>query len=121
MITILIVDDNIAQLDIYSMFFKLVGYDVITATNGTDALSIAQSRPIDVLLTDYVMPGRFRSVDLANAVRKMRPRSVVVFMSGYDIALDADSLGAYITLLKPFDLKSVDTMIKDELKRFTTG
>lgn len=53
---ILIVDDSIDHIQTMASVLQL-GYDVLFATNGADALAIAASRPLDLILLDVLMPG----------------------------------------------------------------
>jgi len=60
------------------------GYRVLTANDGDDALTIATADggPIDLLITDVVMPG-VGARELADRVRSNHPRARVIYMSGY--------------------------------------
>jgi two-component system cell cycle sensor histidine kinase/response regulator CckA len=59
------------------------GYQVITADNGEDALQILErGEPIDLLISDVVMPGMDGPTMVAEA-RKERPDLKILFMSGY--------------------------------------
>src|SRR5207248_8018183 len=61
-----------------------LGYRVLEAGTGKDALSIlAQAKRIDLLLTDIVMPG-MNGPELVEAARKNRRNLIALFMSGYD-------------------------------------
>ena len=61
-----------------------LGYRVVTATNGTEALEIlGRGVEIDLLFTDVVMPDGISGRDLAERVQKMRPGIKILFQSGY--------------------------------------
>lgn len=61
-----------------------LGYRVITARNGSDALELIRQTPdIDLLFTDVVMPGGISGPELADAARSLRPGIRVLFTSGY--------------------------------------
>jgi two-component system cell cycle sensor histidine kinase/response regulator CckA len=81
--TILVVDDDPDVCDLIHRMLGRRGYLVLTATNGEDALRICQDHPgpIDLLLSDVVMPGMNGS-QLARRVRELRPRTRLLFISG---------------------------------------
>ena len=106
--TVLVVeDDDDARATLAAMVTEL-GYRVVEAENGKSALPILQQeRPVDILLSDVIMPGGMNGLDLAKAARKRRPDIRVLFVSGYDRTVIAratrydDSLKL---LNKPFSL-----------------
>jgi CheY-like chemotaxis protein len=63
---------------------SLLGYDVVAATTGEEALSLASgsNRPIDVVVTDLMMPG-MSGREFADHLRRLHPLLNVVFTSGY--------------------------------------
>ncbi len=61
-----------------------LGYTIETANNGHDALArIMNGKPVDLLLTDVVMPGGLGGFDLARSARQVNPDLRVIYMSGY--------------------------------------
>lgn len=82
--TILVVEDEDAVRKVAARMLEAAGYQVITASNGDEALRTCEQHPgeIHLLLTDVVMPG-MSGRHLANQVREMRPGVRVLFMSGY--------------------------------------
>ncbi len=77
-------DDDDARATLAAMVTEL-GYRVLEAENGKCALPILeQDRPVDILLSDVIMPGGMNGLDLAKAARKRRPDLKVLFVSGYD-------------------------------------
>jgi chemotaxis family two-component system response regulator PixH len=56
--TILIAEDNAAIRHILGFMLRSRGYNVIEAANGNDALDIALTRPLDLIMLDVIMPGR---------------------------------------------------------------
>jgi CheY-like chemotaxis protein len=55
--TILLADDEYAALEVLEFLLRAEGYDVVTASDGLEALSLAASRAVDLVITDYKMPG----------------------------------------------------------------
>ena len=106
--TVLVVeDDDDARATLAAMVTEL-GYRVVAAENGARALPILeQERPIDILLSDVIMPGGMNGLDLAKAARERRPDLKVLFVSGYDrmaIAQATKYDDSLKLLNKPFSL-----------------
>jgi two-component system cell cycle sensor histidine kinase/response regulator CckA len=97
------------------------GYAVLNARDGDEALSVATAHPtpIDLLLTDVVMPG-MSGFALASRVAELRAGTKVLYISGY--ADDYDGIKEGLTdsgepfLLKPFSqtalFKKVDEVLR---------
>ncbi len=82
---------------------KRHGLDVLTASDGGIALDMLNSEPVDVLVSDVVMPG-IDGVELLETIRSRRPALPVVLMSGYAEPPQRRALdgAAAIFLAKPF-------------------
>ncbi len=82
--TILVVEDDAPLRGVIARILEDLGYQVLVAETGGDALLIGEqlSQPIDLLLTDVVMP-RLSGPQLASRLRAARPELQVIFMSGY--------------------------------------
>jgi two-component system, cell cycle sensor histidine kinase and response regulator CckA len=82
--TILLVEDEASVRELALRILDRLGYRVLVAANGADALSLASGfgERIDLLLTDVVMPG-MSGRGLATALARSHPESAVLFTSGY--------------------------------------
>ena len=82
--TVLVVEDDPIVRDMTSDILADHGYGVLVASGGEEALRLAESSdpPIDLLLTDVVMPG-MNGLELARILRQKRPDLKAIFMSGY--------------------------------------
>jgi CheY-like chemotaxis protein len=82
--TVLVVEDEPAMLDVTRRILVANGYQVLTAGSGLEAIRLAQEHhgPIDVLLTDVVMPAMLGK-EVAERFTALRPETQVLFMSGY--------------------------------------
>jgi signal transduction histidine kinase len=82
--TILLVEDEEAVRELVHKVLARGGYEVLVAANGDEALAVADgfTRPIDLLLTDVVMP-RMSGPVLATCLAERRPGLKKLFMSGY--------------------------------------
>lgn len=105
--TILLVENELALRELMRRFLEGSGYTVLGARNGEEALATAKQHPtpIDLLLTDIVMPG-MSGFALATQLAQLRAETKVLYFSGY--ADDYDVIRAGIQdsgkpfLLKPF-------------------
>ena len=82
--TVLVVEDEDGVRELASSFLQSAGYTVLTARDGTEALSIAERSedPVHLLLTDVVMP-KMRGPELAKRLKGVRNSLSIVYMSGY--------------------------------------
>jgi CheY-like chemotaxis protein len=82
--TILVVEDNPDVRRLVLRQLSDLGYDVIEAANGPQALKILEDgHSIDLLFTDVVMPGGMTGRQLAEAAKSRRPDLKTLFTSGY--------------------------------------
>jgi len=82
--TVLIAEDEPDLLNVVKSMLEDLGLNVLTATNGDEALVEQEEHfgDIDILLTDVIMP-EMNGVKLAELLTSLRPETQVVFMSGY--------------------------------------
>ncbi len=82
--TVLVAEDEEAVRELACEFLKSAGYNVLTASNGVEALAIAEGskQHIHALLTDLVMP-RMRGFELAKRLKTLQPQIKVIYASGY--------------------------------------
>ncbi|HEV2677929.1 MAG TPA: CHASE3 domain-containing protein [Aliidongia sp.] len=82
--TILVVEDDEAVREVVVMHLRDFGYSVIEAGDGAEALERAGGTvPIDMVLTDVVLPGTIRGKELVRRLTDLSPGLKVLFMSGY--------------------------------------
>jgi CheY-like chemotaxis protein len=108
--TVLIVEDEPDLLDVASALFISMGYDVMTAASGQDAMNLLASRDVDILFTDIVMPNGPNGIELAEFTRENYPNIKVMLASGYPqpaLKLDQSRLGEYIFVSKPYRLSDL--------------
>ncbi|HEV2591606.1 MAG TPA: PAS domain S-box protein [Gaiellaceae bacterium] len=82
--TILLVEDEAVVRRLVAEILETSGYTVLQAGDGPSALELLRrnNRPVELLLTDVVMPG-MSGREVAQAVTSMRPGTQVLYMSGY--------------------------------------
>jgi len=117
--TVLVVEDVPAVRAVTREMLKRYGYNVLEAADGPTALQLAAgyAEPIDLLLTDVVMP-EMNGRDLADRIQAARPATKVLFMSGYtdDAVVRHGILQDGIAYLqKPFTPGSLATKVREVL------
>ncbi len=96
-LVILCVDDEPNALILRKLVLQKAGYEVITANSGKQALEVAESRPIDLLLSDQLMPG-MTGTQLAKHIRAIAPKARIVLISGVnEMPSDADVADAFLS------------------------
>ena len=116
--TILLVEDEASVKRTIARILKGAGYKVLQASDGTEALTIAEryEATIHLLLTDYLMPG-VTGDELAKEVMQKRPDIRVLLMSGY-LGNRADqqlTAGTAAVLPKPFTASSLMARVREAL------
>jgi nitrogen-specific signal transduction histidine kinase/ActR/RegA family two-component response regulator len=117
--TILLVEDEEVVRNLAREMLEIHGYTVLEARQGREALAVGQAHPgpIDLLLTDVVMP-QMGGRELADRLVALRPGIPVLFMSGYtdDALVDHGVLDPSTTLLnKPFAMDQLIRAVQDML------
>ena len=117
---VLVAEDERMVRDFTTKVLTRAGYAVLVAQDGAEALSIVEtsSEPIDVLVTDVVMPG-MSGPDLAVEVMRRQPGVGVILLSGYTaetLNLEAVLAQGAIFLPKPFDPKHLVRKVADCLR-----
>ncbi len=111
---LLIVDDDQGMRENLAELFESLGYDVRTACNTPEALAVLDEEDVDLLLTDYKMPGP-TGVELIEAARKRRPGLRAVLMTAFgDSFTEIESVrrGAVGYLNKPFEADEVVAFVE---------
>jgi len=109
---VLAVDDDPRVLDVYQAILE-TRYEVLTAPDGRAALEILQTRTVDVMLLDMLMPG-LSGLGVLEALKRLSIETNVVVVSGMNdtlTALEALRLGASDYLSKPFDVGHLHRVI----------
>ena len=117
-LTVLLVEDNAHVLAFAEHLLGELQHHVVSADSGDRALALIDDQPIDLLLTDVVMPG-MSGIELAHAVRRRHPAVPVVLASGYSDEILQGSGDDFEILRKPFDSGSVSRAIEKALRQAT--
>ncbi len=115
---ILFVDDEQSILDIASEYFQQIGYQVVTAKNGLEAVKILGNENIDCCFTDINMPG-MDGLELAEHIRKTDNTIPVIIMTGYpslENTIKTLKNGVVDFLIKPVNLNQMEVCLKRVLR-----
>jgi PAS domain S-box-containing protein len=117
--TILIVEDDPFVRSAVVRRFESLGYTVVVAANGKDALlKLAASPDIDLLFTDVVMPGGMSGWELAELARQGRPGLPVMFCSGYPreaLIEQGSTFADPVILTKPYGKAELAVRLREAL------
>jgi CheY-like chemotaxis protein len=78
---ILCLDDDVAALALRCLVLSSAGYEVLTAADGTAALELFRRIPIDLVITDYWLPG-LTGTEVAAEMKQLKPAIPIVLFSG---------------------------------------
>ncbi|MCP9487039.1 MAG: PAS domain S-box protein [Gaiellaceae bacterium MAG52_C11] len=116
--TILLVEDEDVVRTLAQRVLERCGYTVIACANGSEAIELAErdSRRIDLLLTDVVMPG-LRGPEVAARVAASRPAIEVLYMSGYadQALLGVAAFDESALIAKPFAVDALAHRVREAL------
>jgi DNA-binding NtrC family response regulator len=114
--SVLIVDDEIAVRECIKMILKN-DYEVFLAKNAEEAFSQIKEHSPDVILLDITLPG-LDGLKVLERIKQNNPNITVVMVSAAlteKTALEANKLGAYSSVTKPFDIDELRLIITRSL------
>ncbi len=118
--TILLVDDEKVITDVTGAMLSALGYDIIIASDGEEAVAIYQEKGkhIDLVIMDVVMPGMGggEAIDL---IREINPSVKVILCSGYSMSGAVKAImekGVHTFLKKPFKMDDFSHKIREVLE-----
>ena len=107
--TVLVVDDDRNTRETLQRGLTRAGYEVLTAEDGSKAVPVLQEREVDLLITDYKMPG-IDGLRLASTATVVRPHVAVIMISAFanvDTAVSAIKQGIFDVIEKPVKMRDV--------------
>ncbi|MDN3274878.1 PAS domain S-box protein [Frankia sp. RB7] len=123
--TILIAEDDPFVRSSVILRVEALGYRVVAAVNGQEALQRLRADPgIDMLFTDIVMPGGMSGWDLADQARRIRPGLPVLFTSGYALETLVEQGRAQaeaVVLTKPYRKAELAQRLRDAFAAATVN
>ncbi|WP_406857332.1 PAS domain-containing protein [Alsobacter sp. KACC 23698] len=117
--TVLVLEDDADVRGFTMESLAELGYRVLQASDGEEALQLLRATPdIDLLFTDVVLPGGMDGAEVARIALSLRPSLKVLFTSGYarDSIVHGGRLDPGVTLLsKPFSFADLAVKVRDKL------
>ncbi len=119
--TILLVDDEAMIVDVGRQLLDRLGYQVLTAADGKQALEIYRKKKdhIDLVILDMIMPG-MGGGEVFDRLRKLNPNVRVILSSGYSVngqATDILNRGCSGFIQKPFNIESLSQKVNAILEK----
>ena len=111
--TILVADDDLSTREGLAGFLDTLGYDVVTAADGDEALALCRRDPPQLVFADLDMP-KCRGEALLDELRVRYPDTALAVITGEstrDIGRRAASLGVTYWFTKPLDLKRIEAAV----------
>jgi CheY-like chemotaxis protein len=112
---ILLVDDDTSVLQMLAR--ALTSYELTVAHDGQEALAVANGRPLDLLITDYLMP-EMTGDELIARMREQRPDLKALVITGHGDVLDRESPDWWrevAHLAKPFRIQALRDAVENLL------
>ena len=116
--TVLVTEDEEQLREMVVMILKMQGYNVLEASSGHHALKVWEEadRPIDLLITDMVMPGGIMGSELAERLTARSPGLKVIYSSGYSPGMagkDSSLLEGRNFLPKPYSIGKLAQFVRE--------
>lgn len=121
-ISVLLVDDEPAIITMLTDFIKPMVSDIYTASNGIEALEIAETHDVDIAIIDIAMP-KMNGLKMLHKLKIIRPNVVAIIHSAYgdkDKVQTALREGAYDFLDKPCDIEFMTSCLKRAIEKSKT-
>jgi len=115
---LLIVDDQHGIRLLLGEVFKREGYQTFLASNGLEALNIAEKKKIDCVLLDMKIPG-MDGLEILKKLKAKWPEVPVMMMTAYgelDLIQEALSLGATKYFTKPFNIYEIRDAVNEAIQ-----
>jgi DNA-binding response OmpR family regulator len=112
-LSVLVVDDEPALMSVLATVLQDEGFTVRTAANGAEALTVHQQQPVDLIITDIMMPV-MSGTALAQALRETGDMTPMILMSAGTTVRGATSDISFMR--KPFDLDLLLDHVHDVLR-----
>jgi CheY-like chemotaxis protein len=111
--TVLVVDDNADTTQALTILLNSLGHDVISSTDGAEAIRLAQTHPAELVVADLILPGAVDGYEIARRLRWMG--IYLVAYSGGDHLVQkpiAEDAGFHHYLTKPATIQDFRSLFE---------
>ena len=118
--TVLIVDDEeMVTTSISTLFMLETDYNTLTFNSPIEAIGAAQDEEIDLVISDYLMPGKMNGVDFLLELKKLQPEAIRILLTAYadkENAIRAiNEVQLYQYVEKPWDNDALLLLVRNGL------
>jgi signal transduction histidine kinase/nitrogen-specific signal transduction histidine kinase len=116
---LLVVDDLMEQRQLAASMLEILGYEVITASGGEEALELLAAQPFDLVLLDMIMHPGIDGLETFQRILTLQPGQRAILVSGYaqtERVSQAMHLGARCYLKKPYTLAGLAEAVFNALR-----
>jgi DNA-binding NtrC family response regulator len=115
----LVIDDDMATLELMRFHLESESFEVVTAGNGKKGLSYVEEEEFDIILTDLNMPG-LNGIEMVKRCKEISPETEIIMITGdgsASKAVEATKAGAFYYVEKPIDLEELNLLIEKAIER----
>lgn len=116
---ILVVDDDSGQREMLAVLLERLGYRVMTASSGSEAVTLVQDQAFDLVILDMIMEPGMGGLETYEAILARWPRQKAIIASGYAETEDIRrtlEMGAQEAVLKPYTIERIGRAIQAALE-----
>lgn len=116
---IIVVDDEPGMREFLEIMLQKDGYEVLTASDGPEALDRIENDLYDLAIVDIQMP-MMNGIEVLKKINDCSPETTVIMITAYashETAIEAMKLGAYDYITKPFKIDEIKLVIKKALDK----
>ena len=112
---VLVVEDDTANREMLCALLVQMGHAPVATAGGDEAIAVlSRGTPIDVIVTDVVMPG-MSGLEFTRKARALRPEVPVVLVTGDSDAMESVLESGAVALLKPYSAATLERVLQDAL------
>jgi CheY-like chemotaxis protein len=117
---VLVIDDDDQLRRLLRLMLEREGYEVWDAPNGKEGLKRVHEAPMDLVITDLIMPEKEGIETIRELLREFPNMKIIAMSGGGQVGPEtylqiAEKFGAHRTLVKPFDKNELITAVKEVL------
>jgi DNA-binding NtrC family response regulator len=115
----LVIDDDVATLELMKFQLKDEGFEVTTAERGTKALEIVNETEFDIILTDLNLPD-VNGIEMVKQCKQISPETEIIMITGFgsmEKAIEATKAGAFYYVEKPVNFDDLQILIGKAVER----